>query len=69
MLSQYNELYEGYQKILGSYESLLKNIGDKSSDTPPPSAYEELRVIFEKPDCIDGDDDFDEDIRREVNSV
>lgn len=69
LISQYNELYEGYQKILGSYESLLKTIGEKSTDTPPPSAYEELRVIFEKPDCTGGDDDFDEDISREVNSV
>ncbi|CAI7620657.1 unnamed protein product [Penicillium manginii] len=69
LLSQYNELYEGYQKILGSYESLLKTIGDKTSDTPPPSAYEELRVIFEKPDHTDSVDDLDEYVKHEVNSV
>lgn len=72
LISQYNQLYEGYQKVLGSYESLLKTVGEKSSDTPPPSAYEELAVIFEKPDRTEEDDGFeeiDEDTRNEVQSV
>ena len=72
LLSQYNQLYEGYQTILGSYESLLKATGESSRDTPPPSAYKELAIIFEKPDCFDNDncgnvDDFDDNLKEEAS--
>lgn len=74
LLSQYNQLYEKHETILSSYESLLKATAESSRDTPPPSAYKELAVIFEKPDCFDSEDcgnidGFDDNLKEEANSV